>query len=91
MRHILDRAFKVCIGRCTWQVPVVITATPHQFGIFAYLLKEKGKPEMLNGVEVELFEPTQAATPYFVDASDNGCQKLFAECLPVPINTVAES
>lgn len=79
MRWMLDSAFKVALGRCTWNSPTIITATVEQFGVFCYLLTEKGHQSFLGQIEVEMFAPIYQPQPYVVDASEQGSKRL---CIP---------
>ncbi len=80
MRWMLDRAFRVCLGRGTWKEDIIITGTLEQWATFCYLLHEKDMKGAFTAIKVEMFIPLKAEPePHIFDASGETSKVL---CLP---------
>ena len=62
-------SFGISLGRCKWENPIVIVATPHQFGIFMALMHERGLTDLAAGISYYLFSPPKVPTVHRFDAS----------------------
>lgn len=87
MRHIIDRAFNVAIGRCTWNAPIKIIGTTEQWAIFCYLMCEKNLRHAFKDIGVAMYLPANVDKPTVFDAREKKSNNLLLRVRPVPEET----
>lgn len=71
MRHIIERAFGECLGRCEWTREMEFIATLEQFGLFTALMIEKRMVERLQVIQVRMFREEPYIAPTRFDTRTN--------------------
>lgn len=73
---LISDSFGVTLGRCNWQHPVEIVGTPHQFGIFMALIKDRGHDELAGAITYHLFTPDKTPPIHRFNAVGNKLHRL---------------
>lgn len=91
LRAILDKAFRVCLGRCKWEGDHIITGSVEQWGVFSYLIATSGVNYSMSSFEPEMFIPLPPSQqPSVHDAHLQGSKNLGLPKMAAPLPTPVE-
>lgn len=84
MRQCIDRAFSLCLGRCSWDHPQTIIATLEQFGLFSALIKEKQLTHHFSNMTIIMFREDRKVVETIHNAVDKGMRPVHVDVLAIP-------